>query len=88
MDGHQLFVFFSGTKPNCLTEMNLKETSKWQIEKILKTAFIQDGESSQTALCKDSCLFLGVTESSKWIYDSINCWRQGEYFWEVLVFAA
>lgn len=69
--------------------MNLKETNKGQIEKELKrAAFIQDGESSQAAIYKDSCLFLEVTESSKWIYDSIKCWRQGEQFWEVLVFAA
>lgn len=64
MDRDQLFVVFSSTKPNHLMEMNLKETNKWQIEKKLKrAAFIQDEESAQATVYKDSCLFLEVTES-------------------------
>lgn len=54
--GDQLFVVFSQqTNPNNPIEMNVKETSKWQIEKKLKrAAFIQDGESSQASFYKDS----------------------------------
>lgn len=58
----KLFAVFSSKKPNCLTEMNLKETSKWKIEKKLKrAAFIQDGESSQAAIHKDSCFWKSLS---------------------------